>query len=57
MSEKWIEHNLLEQFDWRKAIEIKENHDVYLTGVSKSGNKIEILKLSKDLKHIKKLNL
>ena len=58
MMDEWIEHNLKNVFEDRyKRIDIIENHQTFLTGVSKTGKKIEIFELSNNATKIKYTNL
>ena len=55
MSEKWIEYNLDAIIkNENLAYDILNNHEIFLTGISHNGKKVEIFQLSKDLKKIKK---
>ena len=56
MMKEWIEHNLFETLGRKKALDIFNNYEPFLTGVSKNGKKVETYILTnnaKQLKHIK----
>ena len=55
LEKEWIEHNLTELIkDTKLRYDILENHETFLTGVSKKGIKVEIFQLTKNAKKIKK---